>query len=79
MNFDIAVIGSGPGGYVAAIKASQEGKKVCLIEKGEIGGTCLNVGCIPTKTLLAGAELVSKLKGAAEFGIKLQKFYTLIH
>lgn len=71
MNFDIAVIGSGPGGYVAAIKASQEGKKVCLIEKGEIGGTCLNVGCIPTKTLLAGAELVSKLKGAAEFGIKL--------
>ncbi len=69
--FDIAVIGSGPGGYVAAIKAAQAGKQVCLIEKGEIGGTCLNVGCIPTKTLLAGSEMVRDLKIASEFGIKI--------
>ncbi len=67
--FDIVVIGAGPGGYVAAIKAAQFGKKVALIEKGFLGGTCLNVGCIPTKTLLAGAEVVHKIKSAADFGI----------
>ncbi len=69
--FDIAVIGGGPGGYVAAIKAAQEGKKICLIEKGAMGGTCLNVGCIPTKTLLANAHLVHALKHAEDFGISL--------
>lgn len=68
-NFDIAVIGSGPGGYVAAIRAAQVGKKVALIEKELVGGTCLNVGCIPTKTLLAGASLMDKVKHAADFGI----------
>ncbi len=68
-NFDIAVIGSGPGGYVAAIKASQTGKKVCLIEKGLVGGTCLNVGCIPTKTLLANATVMQKIKHAEDYGI----------
>lgn len=67
--FDIAVIGAGPGGYVAAIKASQTGKKVALIEKEYLGGTCLNVGCIPTKTLLAGAEVLHAVKHAAQFGI----------
>jgi dihydrolipoamide dehydrogenase len=67
--FDIAVIGSGPGGYVAAIKAAQNGKKVALIEKGYLGGTCLNVGCIPTKTLLANASVMQKIKHAADFGI----------
>jgi len=67
--FDIAIIGAGPGGYVAAIKAAQEGAKVCLIEKNFLGGTCLNVGCIPTKTLLAGAEVLEKIKHAADFGI----------
>ncbi len=67
--FDIAVIGAGPGGYVAAIKAAQEGLKVCLIEKGYLGGTCLNVGCIPTKTLLASAAVYHKMTHAAEFGI----------
>ncbi|MBX9743615.1 MAG: FAD-dependent oxidoreductase, partial [Chlamydiales bacterium] len=51
-NCDIAVIGAGPGGYVAAIRAAQLGKSVALIDKGFLGGTCLNVGCIPTKTLL---------------------------
>ncbi|MGE0670833.1 MAG: FAD-dependent oxidoreductase, partial [Parachlamydiales bacterium] len=67
--FDIAVIGAGPGGYVAAIKAAQEGLKVCLIEKGYLGGTCLNVGCIPTKTLLANAAVYHKMTHAADFGI----------
>ncbi len=67
--FDIAVIGAGTGGYVAAIKATQFGKRVALIEKDLLGGTCLNVGCIPTKTLLAGAEVVHKIKAAADFGI----------
>ncbi|MBS0652283.1 MAG: dihydrolipoyl dehydrogenase [Verrucomicrobia bacterium] len=67
--FDIAVIGAGPGGYVAAIKAAQEGLKVCLIEKGYLGGTCLNVGCIPTKTLLANASVYHKMTHAADFGI----------
>jgi len=67
--FDIAVIGAGPGGYVAAIKAAQTGKKVALIEKGELGGTCLNVGCIPTKTLIANAQVLEKVKHAGDFGI----------
>ncbi|MCI0381661.1 MAG: dihydrolipoyl dehydrogenase [Chlamydiae bacterium] len=67
--FDIAVIGAGPGGYVAAIKAAQSGKAVCLIEKKDLGGTCLNVGCIPTKTLLANASIMHKMKMAEEFGI----------
>jgi len=67
--FDLAVIGSGPGGYVAAIKAAQMGLKVCLIEKGHLGGTCLNVGCIPTKTLLANAHVMQKILHAAEYGI----------
>jgi dihydrolipoamide dehydrogenase len=67
--FDIAVIGGGPGGYVAAIKAAQLGKLVVLIEKNYLGGTCLNVGCIPTKTLIAGTQLYEKLKHADEYGI----------
>lgn len=67
--FDIAVIGAGPGGYVAAIKASQSGESVCLIEKDFLGGTCLNVGCIPTKTLLANASVMQKIKAAELYGI----------
>ena len=69
MNYDIAVIGAGPGGYTAAIRASQLGKKVVLIEKDEIGGTCLNHGCIPTKTINYSTRLYSKLKKADQFGI----------
>lgn len=67
--FDVVVIGAGPGGYVAAIKAAQTGKKVALIEKGDLGGTCLNVGCIPTKTLIANAQILDKMKHASDFGI----------
>lgn len=69
-NFDIVVIGAGPGGYVAAIKASQTGKTVALIEKENLGGTCLNVGCIPTKTLIASALMLSKVKHAKDYGIE---------
>jgi dihydrolipoamide dehydrogenase len=65
----IAIIGSGPGGYVAAIRASQLGADVTVIEEEAIGGTCLNHGCIPTKSLLASAELFNSLKEAEEFGV----------
>ena len=68
--YDIAVIGAGPGGYVAAIKAAQLGKSVALIEKCELGGTCLNVGCIPTKTLLSGAAVLKQVRHAKDFGIE---------
>lgn len=69
--FDLAVIGGGPGGYVAAIHAAQLGKRVALIEKKDMGGTCLNVGCIPTKTLLSGSSLLHRIKEADEFGIEV--------
>lgn len=69
-NFDIAVIGGGPGGYVAAIKAAQEGKKVCLIEEGELGGVCLNRGCIPTKTLLKSVQVLDTVRHSFDYGIK---------
>jgi dihydrolipoamide dehydrogenase len=67
--YDLAILGGGPGGYVAAIKASQHGLKTVLIEKAYLGGTCLNVGCIPTKALLATAEALRTIKGARDFGI----------
>ena len=67
----LAIIGSGPGGYVAAIKAAQLGAEVTIIEKDEVGGTCLNWGCIPTKTLSASAEALSKVRRLAEYGIEM--------
>lgn len=67
--FDITVIGGGPGGYTAAIRAAQLGGKVCLIEQEKVGGTCLNWGCIPTKALLSCVEVLSHIKHAATFGI----------
>jgi len=70
--FDVAVIGAGPGGYVAAIKAAQMGKKVALIEREYLGGTCLNVGCIPSKALLSNATIFKKLKEAEAYGIKAE-------
>ena len=68
-HFDIAIIGGGPGGYPAAIRAAQKGLSVALIEANLLGGTCLNVGCIPTKTLIASAKVLHQVKAAANFGI----------
>src|SRR3990172_10019107 len=61
-SFDLIVIGGGPGGYVAAIRAAQLGAKVLLVEKDELGGTCLNRGCIPTKTILSDVKLYDQVK-----------------
>ncbi len=70
--FDVVIIGGGPGGYVAAIRASQLGFKTALIEKDRVGGICLNWGCIPTKALLKSAELYNLMKRADEFGLKFE-------
>ncbi|HSQ89200.1 dihydrolipoyl dehydrogenase family protein, partial [Romboutsia sp.] len=67
----IAVIGGGPGGYVAAIKAAMLGAEVTVIEKRRVGGTCLNVGCIPTKALLASSSMLMNIKEAKDFGINI--------
>jgi dihydrolipoamide dehydrogenase len=72
MNFDLIVIGSGPGGYVAAIRASQLGMNVAVIERESLGGICLNWGCIPTKALLKSAQVFDYLNHAAEYGIKVE-------
>src|SRR5436305_6345150 len=71
-NFDIVVIGGGPGGYVAAIRAAQLGASVALIEKEHLGGTCLNVGCIPSKALLSSAERLHELRSSEQLGIRVQ-------
>ncbi|MCA3244822.1 MAG: dihydrolipoyl dehydrogenase [Alphaproteobacteria bacterium] len=70
--YDVVVIGSGPGGYVAAIRASQLGLKVAIVERAEMGGVCLNWGCIPTKALLKAAELKRAVAHAADFGLKVK-------
>ena len=69
MNYDIIIIGSGPGGYVAAIRASQLGLKVAVVERSELGGICLNWGCIPTKALLKSAQVFNYMKHPADYGI----------
>ncbi len=71
MNYDLIVIGSGPGGYVAAIRASQLGLKVAVVERAELGGICLNWGCIPTKSLLKSASVFEYIKHAADYGITI--------
>lgn len=72
MKYDIIVIGSGPGGYVAAIRAAQLGKKVAIVEKADLGGVCLNWGCIPTKALLKSAQVFSYCKNAAHYGVAVE-------
>lgn len=71
MNYDIIVVGSGPGGYVAAIRASQLGLKTAIIEREELGGICLNWGCIPTKALIKSANVFEYLQHAEDYGIKV--------
>ncbi|PIY32594.1 MAG: dihydrolipoyl dehydrogenase [Candidatus Infernicultor aquiphilus] len=71
---DVAIIGGGPGGYVAAIKAAHLGLKAVLIEKDKLGGVCLNRGCIPTKALVGTAELLNQLQRAKEFGIQVKEY-----
>ncbi len=71
MAYDVIVLGSGPGGYPAAIRASQLGKKVAIVERESLGGICLNWGCIPTKALLKSAQVYEYAKHAADYGIKV--------
>jgi len=70
--YNVAILGGGPGGYVAAIKAAQHGLKTALIEQSFIGGTCLNLGCIPTKALLSSADALRNMKNARDFGISVE-------
>jgi len=72
MNYDLIVIGSGPGGYVAAIRATQLGMKVAVVEKESIGGICLNWGCIPTKALLKSAQVFKYASHALDYGVKIE-------
>ena len=74
MKYDIIVLGSGPGGYVTAIRASQLGFKVAVIEKENLGGVCLNWGCIPTKALLKSAQVFEYLKQASDYGLTVKEF-----
>ena len=69
--FDLAVLGGGPGGYVAALRAAQLGARAVLIERGRVGGTCLNIGCIPTKALTTSTELLLKARRAHEYGLAI--------
>jgi dihydrolipoamide dehydrogenase len=72
--FDVCVIGTGPGGYVAAIRASQLGFKTAVVEKRFLGGVCLNIGCIPTKALLRSAEIFESISHAADYGVDVKEF-----
>ena len=72
MNYDIIVVGSGPGGYVTAIRASQLGLKTAIVERESLGGICLNWGCIPTKALLKSANVFEYISHAADYGITVK-------
>src|SRR6267142_7042305 len=69
--YDCIVIGSGPGGYVTAIRAAQLGRKTAVIERDKVGGRCLNYACIPAKALLRSADLLSEIRDAEEYGLKV--------
>lgn len=71
---DLIIIGAGPGGYETAAEAAAEGLSVVLIEKSELGGTCLNRGCIPTKTLCRSAQVVQDVREAALFGVEIDNY-----
>lgn len=73
MNYDLIVIGSGPGGYVAAIRGAQLGMNVAVVERAELGGVCLNWGCIPTKSLLKSAQVLEYAQHAEAYGVKIEK------
>ncbi|HAY47396.1 MAG TPA: dihydrolipoyl dehydrogenase, partial [Thalassospira sp.] len=72
-NFDVIVIGAGPGGYVTAIRSAQLGLKTAVVEREHLGGICLNWGCIPTKALLRSAEVYRNMKHAKEYGLSCEK------
>src|SRR5690625_3232692 len=72
--YDVCVIGTGPGGYVAAIRASQLGFKTAVVEKKALGGVCLNIGCIPTKALLRSAEVFESIENAKDYGINVKEY-----
>ena len=72
MKYDIIIVGSGPGGYVTAIRASQLGFKTAIVEKESLGGVCLNWGCIPTKALLKSAQVYDYLKHVDQYGLKAE-------
>ncbi|MBI4115596.1 MAG: dihydrolipoyl dehydrogenase [Candidatus Omnitrophica bacterium] len=72
-SYDLAIIGAGPGGFEAALRAKELGFKVALIEKADAGGTCLNTGCIPTKALLASTKLLTKIRNAASYGLSVSE------
>src|SRR5882757_3006962 len=72
-SFDVIIIGSGPGGYVTAIRAAQLGLKTAMVEKSYLGGICLNWGCIPTKALLRSAEILHYLQNAKDYGLTAEK------
>ena len=72
-NFDVIILGAGPGGYVTAIRAAQLGFKTTIVEKEHLGGICLNWGCIPTKALLRTAEIYDYIKHAADYGLKVDE------
>ncbi|MFB3133700.1 MAG: FAD-dependent oxidoreductase, partial [Rhodothermales bacterium] len=71
-SYDVVVVGTGPGGYETAIRATQLGFKTAVIEKDKLGGVCLNIGCIPTKALLKSAELMAYAAHLADYGLQLE-------
>ena len=71
-NYDIIVLGGGPGGYSAAFRAAELGKKVAIVDDNDLGGVCLNWGCIPTKSLLKNAEVMDTINASNDYGISVQ-------